>query len=653
MPLPWSDPAPWLLENTSLENFAAPYVGNGTLGTRLGIFVLGTDPRAPEWTSAADHPQRPTLPPGDPDRPLATFSSFVRDRFQYALPSWNHLDLTIAGVPFNPVSGTHAFSQTLDLRTGEAALTDTWTYAPGRTAHITIHLLIPRTHPHGSLWHLAVATSHPADEIIAAFGLRAAHLLPHLPMHYTLESALAIGTGRTARHGRLVVQGLAWRTTATVTAHADGPEARIRAASSTGRLDLAVFHALHGGLEAHTGAETRVRHDLASLAATDLPTLTARTLALWQPLWAAALATDDLPPADSQLVLAQQFYLLASLEDAPFPFGPLGVSGNNWQGNALWDADRWAGGAILALWPRYARRFPAFRAALLPAARAFAASRGYAGACFPWMHDEDGNNTTPEHYLPEMHNNIWIAHTAWQLWLVTADHAYLAATAWPLLRDIAAFFASRAATDPDGSVHLRAVVGPDEAVVEHYHTTCDDNVLTNVGVRWLFRTATAAAALVNQPADPRWQTLADHLVILPPRPDNVIPEHAAYTDQGIKQADTILAFFPLDLEAPPAVIRATVDFYRDKILAYGPLMTAQIEATILLRLGDRAEGLRRLFTRYREYVRGPFLVPFECRNNDTAVMLTGVGGLLQALMYGWHHWHPGSPQRLPRLGDTW
>jgi hypothetical protein len=82
-------------------------------------------------------------------------------------------------------------------------------------------------------------------------------------------------------------------------------------------------------------------------------------------------------------------------------------------------------------------------------------------------------------------------------------------------------------------------------------------------------------------------------------------------------------------------------------------MTTQIEATIMMRMGDRAEGLRWLFARYREYLRGPFLVPFECRGNDTAVMLTGVGGLLHALMAGWYGWQPGCDRPLPRIGDAW
>lgn len=651
MALAWLDEDAWCLENRSLSGFASPYIGNGAIGTRVGVLVLGTDPDAPPWFGCGDHPQRPVIPPGDPDRPLGTFSSFVRDGFQYALPSWNHLDMTIGGVAFAPLQGVHSFRSRLDLRTGEVTLVDDWMYAPGRSARVAIRMLIPRTHTHGSLWELEV--SGTADEIIAGFGLDATHLGSDLPMQYRAEGCMVIGTARTKRRARQVAQGILWHTDGEPRpGHVHGPEARIRVAR-TGSLHLTVFHAVYGGLEYPAGAEERVRTDLSSLAESWPTDLRQRNEAIWRDLWASALSCDDLDPADARLVLAQQYYLLASLDECEYPMGALGVSGNNWQGNVLWDADRWIGSAVLGLWPRLARRFPACRAKLLPAARQFAREHGYAGAWFPWMHDEEGNNTTPAPYLPELHNNVWIAHTAWELWLETRDPAMLHEQAWPLLRDIARFFASRCEQDADGTWHLRRVIGPDEALHEVYHCTCDDNVLVNVAVRWLMKTACSAANLVGQPADPTWQTLAEHLTVLPPRADGVIPEHASYIDQGIKQADTILAFYPLDWPAPANVIRTTIDYYRDKILAYGPLMTVQVEATILMRLGDRVEGLARLFRRYREYVRGPFLVPFECRNNDTAVMLTGIGGLLQALMAGWYGWRAGGERRLPRIGDHW
>ncbi len=653
MSLSWEDASAWRLENRSLIGFASPYVGNGTLGTRIGVLVLGTDSRAPEWSGCGGVPQHwSDLPPGDPFRPLPTFSSFVRDGYQYALPSWNQLELSIDDVPFTPQHGTHHFCQMLDLRTGEAELADDWEYTPGRRAQVQIRLLIPRTHPHASLWELQVRSSGAA--VKAGFGLRARHLKPDLVMQYRREGDTIFGTGSTARQKRLVAQGLLWFTDGELhQSQIEDGEAHIEATARKGQLTLTVFHAVHGGLEGTEGAESRVRADLVDLQQSWEKDLRQRNMALWQTYWRRALRCDDLSTEDFRLVLAQQYYLLASLDETHHPFGPLGVSGNNWYGAALWDADRWIGGAVVGLWPELARRFPAYRVAILPATREFAAQNGYSGAWFPWAHDEAGRNITPPEYLPEIHNNVWAAHTAWELWLETHDSTVLREQAWPLLRAAAEFFASRCVCDSDGSWHLRGVIGPDEAVGEVYHNTCDDNVLVNLAVRWLMQTTYAASGLVGAPADPAWLTIAQKLTVLPPRANGVIPEHAAYVDQGIKQADTIMAFFPLDYPAPPEIVRATVDYYHDKILNYGPLMTTQIEAAIYMRLGDRADGLARLFTCYRDYVRGPFLVPFECRQNDTAVMLTGIGGLLQALMAGWYGWRAGNGTMLPRLGDTW
>lgn len=651
MSFAWSDDEAWCLVNRSLTGFASPYVGNGTIGTRTGLFVLGTDPRAPSWSTCRDLPQRPEMPPGDPHGPLPTFSSFVRDGFQYALPTWNQLKMTIGGIPFTPVDGKHLFQQTLDLRTGEASLIDDWIYAPGRNARILIRLLIPRTHPHASLWELEV--SQASDEVRVEFGLLAQHLGGDLPMRYELHDHLVIGAARTLPHARPVVEGLSWSTTGEfISSRVEEADVHLCVARH-GNLRLSVFHAVHGGLEPAEGAVDRVRRDLADIEHAWTGDLRSQNEAIWKKLWASALSVSDLNPADARLVLAQQYYLLASLDRFPYPMAALGLSGNNWQGNALWDADRWVGAAVLGLWPDLARRFPEFRLTALPAAQRFAAGHGYAGAWFSWMHDEAGNDMTPPAYLAEIHNNIWIVHMAWELWLETREPQLLQEQVWPLLSNIAAFFVSRCEQDPDGSWHLRNVMGPDEAVHEAHHATSDDNFLTNVGVRWLMRTACEVAGLLGRPVAPAWPVLANSLTLLPPNADGVIPEHAAYCGQGIKQADTIMAFFPLDWPAPPDIVRKTLSFYHDKILAYGPLMTTQVEATILMRLGNPKDELTRLFACYREYVRGPFLVPFECRNNDTAVMLTGIGGLLQALMVGWHGWRAGSGRHLPRIGDGW
>ena len=651
MALRWKDDAGWRIENSSFSDFASPYVGNGTLGTRLGVLLLGTDPLAPTWRGSANIVQRQgPLPSGDPDKPLPSFSSFVYDRHQYALPAWNQLALSLDGVAFNPQNGTHTFCQSIDLRTGEAKLLDTWEYAPGKRAGIEMNLCIPRTHAHASFWTLAVKAD--AGRISATFGLEAEHLEDDLPMHYRREGTRILGTGRTRHRSRPVAQGIAW----TSDGQEEGCEigrasARITLVGSDGVLHVSLFHSIHGGLEAD-GAEQRVRDDLAALPRDWEDNGAARNRELWKQLWRSALRTDELTAADARLLLVNQYYLLASLDTQPYPLAPLGLSGNNWNGAQLWDADLWLFRVLLPLWPQFARRIVDYRLNLLPVMQAFAQSQGFKGAFFPWMHDETGLNVTPPAYLQEIHLNIWIARAAWNLYQESGDSALLKTVTWPLLRDAADFFASRCEEGSAGEWHLRGVVGPDEGVAERDHTTCDDNVVTNAGVRWLMRTALEAAGRMHGPANPVWKSIAENLMVLPPRADRVIPEHDAYVNAKIKQADAIIAFFLHLHDWPEEVVRATVEFYAEKS-AGGPLMSSQIEAGIMMQLGDTQKGLNWLFKRYREYVRGPFLVPFECTCNDTAVMLTGIGGLLQALIYGLYNWEPGSGRPLPRIGDNW
>ncbi len=63
-------------------------------------------------------------------------------------------------------------------------------------------------------------------------------------------------------------------------------------------------------------------------------------------------------------------------------------------------------------------------------------------------------------------------------------------------------------------------------------------------------------------------------------------------------------------------------------------MTTQIEALLTMRHGNREHGLAHLFTQYEFYVRGADFIPFETPENSNSIMLTGIGGLLQALIFG-------------------
>lgn len=665
MPLSWSDPR-WVLSTDQPTFACAPgYLGNGRLGLRLGAFVLGTDHTAPPLQGAGPDRTFLALPRFDHSYPLQSYGAHIRDGALHTLPAWAQLDLRVGRHEFRPghaiTSSRNPLTTFLDLRTGEAGMTGDWMVDDGAVT-VDLRAMVPRTMPHVGTWELSLRGLSAETEL--SFGLDGAFLeaggseaLRYASQSYHDDGGRTIGLLRTAGRGRDVHVGLAWSASgAEPFADVLSPNGRritLRASGAT--LTLRVVFACHGGTE--DGDSDDVRHDLdAAMAALTDGTLRADNESAWRALWNTGLDVTALPvtDADRQLVLAQQYYLLASYDDSRHPVAPLGLSNNQWSGSQMWDADLWQGRALVALWPHLARRIVRSRLDMLPHARTYAAATGYAGARFSWMSDEIGAELAPPGpYREELHVNAWVPLLVWDLWRATGDLETLA-EGWVLLRESADFWVSRSETDPDGTSHLRGVLGSDEAVHERPGAPqlIDDNVATNLAAATALRAAADAAELLGHEAPHQWRETADSLVILPAGSDGVIPEYLGYAGETIKQADLILSFFPLDLPSSPEQRLANVAYYDEKMGA-GPLMTDQIAAAVRLRTGleSPAQVLTDLFDAYRRCVHGPFEVPYEVACNSNSIMLTACGGLITALAYGWWDYRePGDDATcLPRL----
>lgn len=660
MPISWNDDELWIL-STEQPTFACapPYTGNGRLGLRLGALILGTDSEAPPLPGAGPEDCRLAVPRFDHSWPLQSFAAHGRDGFQHCLPSWAQLSMRIGRHEFRPgrvITGSQQpLTTSLDMRTGEAALHGDWMVDGGRV-RVSIRLLIPRSCPHGACWELELLELPEPVEV--EFGLHGDQLGGDFDQHYRQDGSDLLASLRTRRSGRTMSLGLRWQASGAEVASqecSDG-HARVRLRSQGATLRLRVAYACHGGSE--PGGPAEVRRDLAAIGAgLDDGSLRRGNAQQWRELWATGLDVAALPlgAVDRKFLLAQQFYLLASYDASDHMVPVLGLSGNQWKGAQMWDCDLWHGRALAVLWPGLAKRLVRARLRMLPEARLRASAAGLRGARFAWQSDEQGGDLTPPGpYREELHVNAWIMLHAWDLWRTTGDRALLAES-WPILCEVADFWCSRCERDQDGSWHLRRVLGPDEAVHENPRNPqlCDDNFATNVAVASALRAAVSAAGILGHPADALWSEVAERLFLQQPDLDGVIPEYTGYNGHAIKQADAILAFFPLNHPLPPAQIQATLDCYHGKMLC-GPLMTEQIEAAIRLRLGREPKELvlRELITAYRRCVHGPFEVPYEVACNSNSVMLTACGGLIQALACGWWSYRePGDdPQLIPRLG---
>jgi trehalose/maltose hydrolase-like predicted phosphorylase len=107
-------------------------------------------------------------------------------------------------------------------------------------------------------------------------------------------------------------------------------------------LKLRVFHAVRGGTE--EWQESDLTDDLTALQkGVKDGSARAENARLWRALWAKALDVTALPleARDRRFLLAQHYYLLATYDGSSHPTGAIGLSGNGWGGQLLWDTDLW------------------------------------------------------------------------------------------------------------------------------------------------------------------------------------------------------------------------------------------------------------------------------------------------------------------------
>jgi trehalose/maltose hydrolase-like predicted phosphorylase len=235
------------------------------------------------------------------------------------------------------------------------------------------------------------------------------------------------------------------------------------------------------------------------------------------------------------------------------------------------------------------------------------------------------------------------------VWAATGDIAWLNATGWPLLREVAVFFVSRLAHDNPGGLngtaplHLLDVCGPDE---EHDHVS--DSVFTNAVASLALLAARDAALALGLAPDPAWADAAGRIVL----PTNATapgggpfnnsgdyhPEFANYTGAVVKQADVVLLGFPLGLPMPSTTRANDLEVYAARTDPGGPAMTWSMYSIGFCELGTAYEDAAATFFNksFANNVQAPFAVWKEGgRGGGCPNFLTGAGGFLQALLHGY------------------
>ena len=252
----------------------------------------------------------------------------------------------------------------------------------------------------------------------------------------------------------------------------------------------------------------------------------------------------------------------------------------------------------------------------------------------------------------EAHISGDIALAARQYFYAKADHAWLAAIGFPLVRGVAAFYASRVSKAADGaSFGIHGVMGPDEYA---FGEAINNSAYTNSVARLTLEAAAELAPLVGESVPAGWAAIATGLEPrLAPVPVSRAPttaaaaaaaqyhpEYDAYPNmpgtQGekVKQADTVMLQFPLNVPMDRSVARNDLLWYEPVTDPGGPAMTWAIFAIDWIRLGNWTQGAALFERAYANNVRAPFFVWRETLDGGCTPFLTGAGGFLMAVLFG-------------------
>ena len=367
----------------------------------------------------------------------------------------------------------------------------------------------------------------------------------------------------------------------------------------------------------------------AALEGTDR--LMRRHLAEWEKLWKSDIVITGDPQVQRDVRFALYHLYSFAREGTAYSLSPMGLSGLGYNGHVFWDTELWMYPPLLALQPSIAKSLLEYRFERLGAAKQNAFSHGYQGAMFPWESSDEGSEDTPVWALTgpfQHHITGCVGWAFWKYYQVTKDKLWLRDRGYPVLKEVADFWASRVERKGPGKYEINNVIGANE-----WQENIDNNAFTNGMAITALRYATQAAKELGLVPNPDWEHVAQNIPILKFE-DGTTKENATYDGVMIKQADVNLLAFPLDIVSDKAQIQKDLAYYEPRMSPEGPAMGNSVIALLYARVGNMAKANEWFAKAYKPNEVPPFGVIAETAGGTNPYFATGAGGFLQAVIFG-------------------
>jgi len=660
-----------------LPQYFPGYLGNGYLGTLTG--PRGTEATPTYLAAFMDYTA------GDMSRP-AQVPAWTEVDFNSSPPGASGVWLNRSRLDERHFAG---YAQTLDLR--EATLTTRYRYRDrGRETAVEVTTLVSEASPHLAATRFTITPDYDGVVRLSFPLLLWANHAPRFPLGEMsgpeMEQAVAAyGLTLEARPPASADREAVWYPGYTEVRASDGDPASLslwlegKAAQGLS-MGMAAAVALPEGASAERITLERGRYRLAlevdfkvergrsfsftkyvalsregwgGDAAADLilarearsrgfERLLAEQRAAWAQLWQSDILIEGDARAQ-QVARSELYYLLASstagttLSPGPDALTPA------YAAHVFWDSDTWIFPVLLLMHPERARPMVDFRHRTLEAAQQRAQAHGFQGAMYPWESDPgNGTDQTPHSAVlladTEIHVTADVAIAQWQYYLATHDREWLRAHGWPVIREVARFWASRSTYNP---VAHRYEIAHVNSVAES-HNDIPNDTFTNVSAARALAIAVAAARELGERADPVWERASRQMYVpLAPGGTHHLPfdPSVVSSSEDFGGGPTPLLFLPsLDLPMSPALRRGDYEFsVRPTPLARAGATSMGIAPSIVAAatIGGSAEAAALLEADLEGgTLKPPFNVRTETAGNNTGYFLTGSAGYLQSLLYG-------------------
>lgn len=639
----------FILATTDPHRAPSPFIGNGHVGVTIPPLGIGA---APSLVAGLYEHARLDVP-----------------RIA-AAPAWNAIAVFDGSRWLDSTAlddgSIQSYRQRIDMRTGVAHTAYDWVDGPRRTS-VRMDTFVSRADPHLAVVRLALVP-HTAGPMRVRIALAKWPPPKRLPFDTLTRTERSWGPaelwypGHSIIHARTatlspfgarltIVASPEGRITtlaeAAEVAWPKGAVAHVDTTLDTARVDIAL-DAAAGQTYVITDIVSIVPSydDRSSLAAAErdagaarvagFDALSARNAEAWRRLWDTDIEIQG-DTALQRVVRSMLFYLLCSADSGTaLAIPPMGLSTAGYYGHVFWDSDTWMFPALVLTHPSIARSLVDFRSHALGAAEERARSYGFRGAMYPWESDEEGHETTPHFAAQNAHSEIHVtgdvALAQWQYYLATGDSAWLARRGFPVIRETANFWVSRATYDSTRRRYdIKDVVSVAEGLVG-----VTDDAYTNAVARRNLEIAALASRRLGIAADPRWADVASKLHM---PMDSV--SHSYRTYEGAPDSTlgviTPLLSYPLGVPMSDSVKRTHLEQAMRRMgdEAAGAMMGVTLLSVDAAELGDRALVDSLLPYSYQAHVHGPFLMLSETPTNKAFDFLTGAGGFLQQVIFGY------------------